>query len=53
MSNRSRSRVRELIGIFGSAVAAASAVNSGRQPNARDLRTLGIDPEKFRAIKQF
>jgi hypothetical protein len=53
MSNQNRSTFGELIGIFGSAVAAASAVNNGRQPKARDLRALGIDPEKFRAIKQF
>lgn len=53
MYTPSRSRFGELIGIFGSAIAAASAVNHGRQPNARDLRALGIDPEKFRQIKQF
>ena len=53
MSNRNRTSFGELIGIFGSAVAAASAVNQGRQPRARDLHALGIDPEKFRAIKQF
>jgi len=39
--------------IFGSAIAAASAVNQGREPNARDLNALGIDPEKFRQIRKF
>lgn len=53
MSTRSRTTFGELIGIFGSAIAAASAVNHGRQPNARDLRALGIDPERFREIKHF
>ncbi len=53
MSTRKRSSFSEWIGIFGSAVAAASAVNHGRQPNARALRALGIDPEKFRQIKDF
>jgi hypothetical protein len=53
MSSRKRSSFGEWIGIFGSAVAAASAVNAGHQPKARDLRVLGIDPEKFRQIKHF
>ena len=53
MSTRKRSSFGEWIGIFGSAVAAASAVNGGHQPKARDLRALGIDPEKFRQIKHF
>ncbi|MEQ1954082.1 hypothetical protein [Mesorhizobium sp. CN2-181] len=52
MSTRTRRTIGEFIEIFGSAVAAASAVERGRQPAARDLRTLGIDPEQFRRIGQ-
>jgi hypothetical protein len=50
MSTRTRASIGELFGVFGSAIAAASAVNHGRQPNARDLRALGIDPEQFGRI---
>jgi hypothetical protein len=53
MSSHNRSAIVELIGIFGNAVAAASAVRQGRQPRARDLRALGIDPEQFRRISRF
>lgn len=35
---------------FGSAVAAARAVESGRVPHAHHLRTLGIDPKQFASI---
>lgn len=44
------SRIVSFIDIFGSAVAAASASEAGRQPRARDLRRLGIDPEQFGRI---
>lgn len=47
-----RTKIGELFDIFGSAIAAASAVEARRQPKARDLRTLGIDPERFRQIGQ-
>jgi tRNA A37 threonylcarbamoyladenosine synthetase subunit TsaC/SUA5/YrdC len=47
-----RSTIHDLIEIFGSAIAAASAAKHGRQPNARDLRALGIDPAHFRQIRQ-
>lgn len=36
--------------VFGSAAAAAAAVESGGSPKARDLRTLGIDAGAFRSI---
>ncbi len=36
--------------VFGAARAAAAAVEGHRQPNARDLRTLGIDPTKFPGV---
>lgn len=48
----SRNRIYDLVSVFGSAVAAASAVSGGYQPRSRDLRTLGIDPEQFRKIRQ-
>jgi hypothetical protein len=51
MSNSARSRILDLLSTFGSAVAAASASSQGRQPRARDLRALGIDPEQFRKIR--
>ena len=53
MMTAPRSRLGELIATFGNAIAAAAAVNAGRQPLARDLRALGIDPERFRQIKRF
>ena len=43
-------RLGSAFDVFGSAVAAASAVEGGREPQARHLRTLGIDPEAFRSI---
>ncbi|EHK59030.1 hypothetical protein [Allomesorhizobium alhagi] len=46
-----RARLGEFFNLFGSAIAAASAVENGRQPAARDLRALGIDPARFRQIK--
>lgn len=46
-----RARLGEFFSVFGSAIAAASAVENGRQPAARDLRALGIDPERFSRIK--
>ena len=36
--------------VFGSAAAAASAVEAGRQPSAKSLRSLGIDRDAFRSI---
>lgn len=51
MSNRNfASRIGGALTTFRSAIAAASAVDNGRQPKARDLRALGIDPELFRRI---
>jgi len=48
-----RSKIADFFSVFGNAVAAAAAVDNGRQPRARDLRGLGIDPEQFRRIKRF
>ena len=39
-----------VIDVIGSATAAASAVEGGRQPNAKHLKTLGIDAAAFRSI---
>jgi hypothetical protein len=43
-------RLGSVVDVFGSAVAAASAVQAGRVPHSTHLRTLGIDPEAFRSI---
>ena len=52
MSHRQkRARLGEFFNLFGSAIAAAAAVDNGRQPAAHDLRALGIDPERFHQIK--
>ena len=51
MSAKSTSKFVEFVTMFGSAVSASSSVRIGRQPKARDLRTLGIDPDQFRAIR--
>jgi hypothetical protein len=56
MSLRSKAFVNRLTGffeVFGSATAVANAVESGREPRSRDLKTLGIAPESFRAINRF
>ncbi|WIJ24698.1 hypothetical protein [Devosia sp. RR2S18] len=39
-----------IVDVFGSAAAAASAVEAGRVPKAKHLRTLGIDAHAFRSI---
>jgi hypothetical protein len=36
--------------VFGSAVAVSAAVEGGRVPKAKNLRTLGIEPDAFRSI---
>jgi hypothetical protein len=45
-----RTTFAEIITIMGDALAAAASVRQGRQPDARNLRGLGIDPEQFRQI---
>lgn len=45
-------RIGEFMDVFGSAVAVTRAVEGGRQPRARDLRALGIDPESFGKINR-
>lgn len=51
MSTRSAfARIGNAVRTFGSAVAAAQAVEGGRAPAARHLRNLGIDPKQFAEI---
>ena len=51
MNTRSAfARIGSAVRTFGSAVAAAQAVESGRKPAARHLRALGIDPRQFAEI---
>ena len=38
---------------FGSAIAAAHAVEAGRRPRARDLVNLGIEPKAFENIRRY
>ncbi|MDK1492699.1 hypothetical protein QN219_21985 [Sinorhizobium sp. 7-81] len=38
--------------VLSAANAAAAAVEGNRRPNARDLRTLGIDPANFPDIRR-
>lgn len=45
------SRVGSLFDILGAARDAAAAVEAHRAPNTRALKTLGIDPEAFKAIR--
>lgn len=46
-------RIGELFRTFGSAVAAAAAIEHGHRPNNRDLVTLGIDPRHFDRIRRY
>lgn len=46
-------RIGELVRTFGSAVAAAAAVERGNRPNNQDLVILGIDPRHFDRIRRF
>ena len=46
-----RSRIGEFFAVLNDAIAVSSAVQTGHQPKARNLRGLGIDPEQFRKIR--
>lgn len=48
--NMKRGRLGEVFSIMGDVIAAAAAVRTHRQPDARTLRRLGIDPEQFGRI---
>ena len=43
--------IGEFFNIMGSAISAATAYETGRRPNARDLRRLGIDPTRFNNVR--
>ena len=49
-NNRLYATLGTIVDVFGSAAAAASAVEMGREPEAKTLRTLGIDANAFRSI---
>jgi hypothetical protein len=46
-------RIGDLVRAFGSAIAAAAAVERGHRPKNHDLVKLGIDPEHFDHIRRF
>ena len=43
-------RLRSAMGLFGSAVRVAGALDSGVAPDPQDLRRIGIDPRAFTTI---
>lgn len=46
-------RLLGLLDVFGSAVGAANSIGNRRAPDPRDLKRLGIDPDRFREINRF
>ena len=44
------SNLGTFVDVFGSAAAVSSALEAGRAPKAKHLKTLGIDPDAFRSI---
>ncbi|AMS38970.1 hypothetical protein N7E70_000130 [Aminobacter sp. NyZ550] len=54
MSTRKQfGRIGVLVRTFGSAVAAAAAVERGHRPTNQDLVMLGIDPMHFDRIRKY
>ncbi|MFD2648544.1 hypothetical protein ACFSX5_12160 [Devosia albogilva] len=51
-NNRLFATLGTIADVFGSAAAAAAAVEAGRTPKAKHLRTLGIDADAFRRIER-
>jgi len=43
--------LRSLAATFSAAQAVSAAVEAQRQPSARALKILGIDPDQFRTIR--
>lgn len=43
-------KLGSMVELFGNAAASAAAVDAGRAPKAKDLRTLGIEPDAFGRI---
>lgn len=52
-SHKPLGRIGDLVRAFGSAVAAAAAIERGHRPKSHDLSRLGIDPEHFDNIRRF
>ncbi len=51
-NNRLFATLGTIADVFGSAAAAAAAVEAGRTPKAKHLKTLGIDADAFRRIER-
>jgi hypothetical protein len=51
-NNRLFATLGNIADVFGSAAAAAAAVEAGRVPKAKHLKTLGIDADAFRRIER-
>jgi hypothetical protein len=47
-----RGYLGNIINILGAAISASAAVDGRRTPQARDLRTLGIDPASFPDVRR-
>jgi hypothetical protein len=43
-------RAADFLSVLGAAAHAANAASESQAPKDRDLRTLGIDPARFKAI---
>jgi hypothetical protein len=53
VSNRNFARrLTGMLDVLGSAFAVSAAVESGQRAKARDLRRLGIDPERFDELRR-
>ncbi|ODT06022.1 MAG: hypothetical protein ABS58_13270 [Mesorhizobium sp. SCN 65-20] len=52
-ARKSLGRIGNLVRTFGSAVAAAAAVERGHRPSNQDLVILGIDPRHYDRIRRY
>lgn len=52
MRTNSYSLIREVLSTMGDALATAAALRTGREPAAKNLRGLGIDPVAFHKINR-
>ena len=50
--NRTLAMIGDFVGLIGSAINVASAVEGRHQPRSRDLTNLGIDPAQFKTIRR-
>jgi len=54
MARNTRNRsLGQVFSIIGDVITTAAAVRAHRQPEARALRRLGIDPEQFAGIGRY